>query len=138
MTITKVEDTKDFFSNIIDFFKSVDENIFELNKQLTIKEGEQEDLLHELELGKLNAIEINKVARQLTKTRKERRQIKNNLELLKTLKPTADTYYKKGINAEITQTISNLDNLLKTWRDRKYTPRVLKDLKCAEAKDETM
>lgn len=136
MSVTKVEETKEFLKSIIDFFKSVDENIFELNKQLVTKEGEQEDLLHELELGKLNAIDINKTARQLIKTRKERRQIKNNLELLKTLKPTTDTYYKKGINAEITQTISNLDSLLKTWHDRKYTPRVLEDLKCVEDKDE--
>lgn len=136
MVVGKVEETKKFLESIIDFFKNVDENIFELNKQLAIKEGEQEDLLHELELGKLNAIDINKTARQLIKTRKERRQIKDNLELLKTLKPTTDTYYKKGINAEITQTISNLDSLLKTWHDRKYTPRVLKDLKCAEVEDE--
>lgn len=95
MIVTKVEDTKEFLNSVIDFFKSIDENIFELNKQLATKEGEQEDLLHELELGKLNAIDINKTARQLIKTRKERRQIKNNLELLKTLKPTTDTYYKK-------------------------------------------
>lgn len=128
--------TKEFLTNITDFFKSVDENIVELNKELTLKEGEQEDLLHELELGKLNAIEINKTARRLIKTRKERRKIKDNLEIVKTLKTLANIYYTKGINAEILQTITNLSNLEKVWRDRKYKARVLEDLKCVEVKDE--
>ncbi len=136
MEIQKIDNAKSFLQDIIEFFKSIDENIFELNKQLTTKEGEQEDLLHEFELSKLNAVEINRVARRLIKTRTERRQIKDNLELLKTVKPLADIYYKKGINAEIIQTISNLDSLIKTWNDRKYHARVLKDLKCTEEEDE--
>lgn len=136
MRIQNTEETKSLLINITDFFRSIDENIAELNKQLAIKEGEQEDLLHEFELSKLNAVEIMLTGKRLIKTRKERRAIKNNLELLKTLKPLSDTYYKKGINAEIIQTISNLDSLLKTWNDRKYHSRVFKDLKCAEAKDE--
>lgn len=136
MTKKKVEKTKQFLSEIIEFFKSIDEDIFELNKQSTIKDGEQEDLLHEFELGKLNAVEIQKTGKRMIKMRKERREIKDTIDVLKTIKPLADTYYKKGINAEIIQTITNLDNLLKTWNDRKYKPRVLKDLKCVEANDE--
>ena len=136
MIIDDTERTKQFLIDITEFFKSIDENIAELNKKLAIKEGEQEDLLHEFELSKLNAVEIMITGKRLIKTRKERREIKNNLELVKTLKPLADVYYKKGINAEITQTISNLGSLIKTWEDRKYNARILKDLKCAGAKDE--
>lgn len=136
MTINNTEEAKRFLTEITEYFNSIDDNIADLNKQLATKEGEQEDLLHELEISKLNAIEIMKVGQRLIKTRRERRTIKDNLQLLNTIKPLAHLYYTKGMNAEIIQTIKNLDSLLRTWEDRKYHARVLKDLKCTEAKDE--
>ena len=136
MKIENTEETKKFLTEITEFFISVDENIADLNKQLSIKEGEQEDLLHEVELSKLNAIEMMNLCKRLKNTRVERRKIKNNLQLLKTIKPLSDTYYKKGINAEIVQTIKNIESLENVWRDRSYVPRVLKDLKCVEVHNE--
>lgn len=131
-----IEDVKNYLTGITDFFVSIDENIAEMNRQLTTKEGEQEDLLHEIELSKLNAIEMMNLCKRLKNTRVERRKIKNNLQLLKTIKPLSDTYYKKGINAEIVQTIKNIESLENVWRDRSYVPRVLKDLKCVEVHNE--
>lgn len=133
MNIETLEEAKEFLEKVVEFFKSIDENIAEMNKNLVIKEGEQEDLLHEIELSKLNTFEIAKVATRLKNTRKQRREIKDKLNILKTIKPTADFYYKKGFNAEIVQAITNLNNLEKTWQERKYNPRVLKDLKCVES-----
>lgn len=136
MQINNTEETKKFLTEITEFFMSVDDNMTELNKQLATKDGEQEDLLHELELSKLNAIDLVHVSKRLVDVRRKRRVIKDNIELIKTLKPLSDTYYKKGINAEIVQTIKNIESLENVWRDRSYVPRVLKDLKCVEVHNE--
>lgn len=136
MKVNNPKEIKQLLTDVIDFFNSIDNEINELNKQLNIKEGEQEDLLHEFEMAKLNGIEMMKVSKSMITTRKERRKIKDNLELLKTLKPLANMYYTKGMNAEILQTIKNIETLESNWTSRKYTPRVLNNLKCAEVHNE--
>ena len=42
------------------FLDKIEETEKKLNTELYNKEGERDDLLHEIELSKLNAIEINK------------------------------------------------------------------------------
>ena len=59
------------------FLENIELEFAELLEELSTKEAEQQDLLHELELNKLNAVEISKVAIQLRQVRRERRVIKN-------------------------------------------------------------
>ena len=124
-----IADFKSIFTNIYDVKK-------ELEDQLSIKDDETTDYLHELELGNLNAIEVMATAKKLIHSRKERRIIKEKLELINTTKGFVDNYIVKGIVGELEQVEKNLDTLKRNQENRQYTPRVLKDLKCAKKKKE--
>ena len=57
MVIENMQQTIELLKNIKDFFFNIDETEKWLNTELYNKEGERDDLLHEIELSKLNAIE---------------------------------------------------------------------------------
>ena len=61
------------------FFEGIDKLKIDLEKQIAEKELERNDLLHELELGNLNAIEMTMVAKTLKEVLQERRKYKNNM-----------------------------------------------------------
>ena len=75
-------------------------------------------------------------AKKLINSRKERRIIKEKLELINTTKGFVDNYIVKGIVGELEQVEKNLDTLKRNQENRQYTPRILKDLKCAKKKKE--
>lgn len=134
----KFENTKDikmFVEEMHDFFNSLFDEEEKMNKELFRCNGIQDDLLHEIELADLNAIEIMKVAKELKKNRLERRKIKNNLMLIGTLKPFNKRFIEKGILAETIQLLKNIDMHEKTLEERGYSPRVLENLKCAKKRD---
>lgn len=115
-----------------DFFEGIDIEHSNLLQELSNKEAEQQDLLHELELNNLNAVEITKVAIDLKKVRKERRVIKNDIERVKTIKNFTDKYNNKFIVNEIKTLIKELYKLQKRQNNRQYEPRILKDRKIGE------
>lgn len=129
MALKYLENTKKTIQEMQNFFMDLEKNKKQLEEELNKKELEQSDLLHEMELSRLNAIELMNTAKRLVKLRKERRVIKDILEVLKTEKGFADKYINKGICADLKQNVMNLDNLKKCWSDRKYHPKILKDLK---------
>lgn len=135
MQIDNMEEVKTLLIEIENMFTNLDELKKDIENKICIKEAEQEDYLHELELAKLNGIEIMKVSNSLIKTRKERRILKNKLELLNTIKGYTDKYITKGIIADTRQAIKNLDTLKNNQESKEYTPRVIKDLKCAKKKE---
>lgn len=114
------------------FFEGIDIEHSNLLQELSDKEAEQQDLLHELELNNLNAVEITKVAIDLKKVRKERRVIKNDIERVKTIKSFTDKYNNKFITNEIKALIKELYKLQKRQSNRQYEPRILKDRKIGE------
>lgn len=132
MQIDNVEETRRILVEINDMFTNLDDVKKDLENKISQKEAEQADYLHELELAKLNGIEIMQVAKELIKTRKERRIFKNKLDLVNTLKGYTDKYITKGIIAETRQAIQNIDTLKNNHETREYTPRVVKNLKCAK------
>lgn len=132
MQIDNVEETRRILVEINDMFTNLDDVKKDLENKISQKEAEQADYLHELELAKLNGIEIMQVAKELIKTRKERRIFKNKLDLVNTLKGYTDKYITKGIIAETRQAIQNIDTLKSNHETREYTPRVVKNLKCAK------
>lgn len=136
MKIDDIEESKILLLEIEQLFMGLEDTKKELETKIDLKGAEQEDYLHELELAKLNGIEIMKVANALIKTRKERRELKDKLELVNTLKGYTDKYITKGIIADTRQAISNIDTLKSNQETREYTPRVIKDLKCAKKKKE--
>lgn len=111
------------------FFEETNNNYSQLLEEVEDKEAEQQDLLHELELNNLNAVEISKVAIELRKVRKERRIIKNDIERVRIIKNFTDKYNNKFITNEIKMLLKELYKLKSKQENRKYQPRILKDRK---------
>lgn len=135
MQLDNMEEVKILMLEIENLFMNLDEKKKEIENAIEVKEAEQRDYLHELELAKLNGIEIMQVAKELIKTRKARRVLKDKLELINTLKGYTDKFINKGIIAETRQAIQNIDTLKSNHETREYIPRVVKNLKCAKVKE---
>lgn len=112
------------------FFEGIKEEQQKLIEELETKQAEQEDLLHEIELSKLNAAEIAKVVKTLKEVRVNRRIIKNDLERVKLIKNFTDKYNNKFITNDISMLLGELRKLNKIQNNRKYQPRVFENLKC--------
>ena len=136
MIIESMKDTLKLLGDVNYFFKNIDAVEKQLQAELYSKEGERDDLLHEIELSKLNAIERMQVYTKLENVLRERRVIKDKIDLVSTVKPYTTKYTMKGICGETETTIKNIETLQKNQENRQYTPRILKDLKCAKKKKE--
>lgn len=136
MQIDNIDEIEKFVEEMNYFFTNIERVNSDLKNQLRTKELEQDDLLHEIELSKLNAIERMQVYAKLEKVLQERRIIKDKIALVNTMKPYSNKYIEKGICAETNITIKNIETLKSNQANRQYTPRILKDLKCAKVKKE--
>ena len=67
MVIEDMQQSLELLENIKYFFYNIEEIEKKLNIDLRNKEYERDDLLHEIELSKLNAIEIMAVYKKLEK-----------------------------------------------------------------------
>lgn len=134
MKIDNIDEVEEFAKEMNYFFTYIERTNSDLKNELRIKELEQDDLLHEIELSKLNAFELSKVAVRLRNVRQERRVIKDKLEFLSTLKRFADKYNNKLITGDIAQLLKNIRNLKENWETRIYKTRVLEDLKISKMK----
>ena len=114
------------------FFENINELEKDLKKQIKETELVRDDLLHELELAKLNAVEMTRVAKMLRDILKERRKYKDELAKVITLKGFTDKYNNKLITGDIIQVLKNLKTLEKNNQNRIYKARKLEDLKCAK------
>ncbi len=136
MIIENMQQTIDLLNNIKDFFYNIEEIEKKLITELHNKEGERDDLLHEIELSDLNIGERASTYKKLKAVLQERRIIKDKIELVNTIKPYTSKFITKGICAETDATIKNIETLKSNQENRQYTPRVIKDLKCAKKKKE--
>ena len=134
MKIDNVDEVKGLLIDIDILFSNLDDIKKELEEKIRQKEAEQEDYLHEIELGNLNGIQLTGVAKQLKQTRKERRVFKDKLDLINTLKGYTDKYITKGIIGDTKQAIKNIEMLESNHKTREYVPRIIKNLRCAKKK----
>lgn len=127
---------EDFLIEMKNFFENIDELKVTLEEQIKEREYARNDLLHELELANLNAVEMTKVAKALKEVLKERRKYKDELAKVMILKGFTDKYNNKLIVGDIIIVLKNLRTLKQNNETRTYTPRRITNLKCVEAKDE--
>lgn len=132
MKIDDIDEVEEYLHKTKEFFSYIDTERDRLEKELNNKELETIDLLHEIEIASLNAIERSRVYSRLEKSRKDRRIIKDKLEFVNTLKGFTTKYITKGICGDVNQVITNIETLKKNQANREYNPRILKDLKCAK------
>ena len=85
----------------------------------------RQDLLHVLEIGKLNAIEQMRITKELKKVSKERRLVKDDLEVLTQLK---SVWEGKTSNKDISEVIGKIKSKLNHIENREYNLRVRTDL----------
>ncbi len=98
--------------------------MYEIKKEELIKvSSERQDILHALEFGKLNAIEMSKLMRDLKEVQIRRRQIKDNLEVLDEIKRFA---HNKIRERDLTNLINKVHHIID--RERNYKMRVRTDL----------
>ena len=135
MKIENENEILELLSNIENFFKNYEETERNLDRDLKNKELERDDILHEIELSKLNAIEIMSTYKELEKILNERRILKDKISFINTLKPYVKKFVEKGICAETEIVVKNINTLKSNNEAREYTPRILKNLKCAKAKN---
>jgi hypothetical protein len=130
--IDNVDEVKELLVDVDILFSNLDDIKKELEEKIRQKEAEQEDYLHEIELGNLNGIQLTGVAKLLKQTRKERRVFKDKLDLINTLKGYTDKYITKGIIGDTKQAIKNIEMLESNHKTREYVPRIIKNLRCAK------
>ena len=135
MQIDNIDEIEKCVEEMNYFFTNIERVNSDLKNQLRTKELEQDDLLHEIELSKLNAFELTKVATRLQKTRKERREIKDKLEFIATIKGFSDKYTNKLITGDLINLLKNIRQLRENWDTRIYKTRVLEDLKISKMKE---
>lgn len=102
-------------SNTIQTLLSEKDNLV---NSLSEVNGKEQDILHYIEFNKFNAAEGYKLSKKLQDIRKERRIIKNKIDIINIIKQDNcyDLIYGK--------TLERLDGI----ENRKYTPRVLNNL----------
>lgn len=128
----EIDITQRLFKEVICLIEGNEDVIKTLKSELQQAEAEQDDLLHEVELAKLNAFEKQKVFDKLKCVREKRRIIKDKLQIATTIKPTINLTITKGVLAELKQTVKNLDTLENILQTRKYNAKVRADLKCVK------
>ena len=125
---------EEFLIEMKNFFENIDTLKAGLENQVRETEFARNDLLHELELANLNAVEMTKVAKTLKEVLKERRKYKDELAKVMTLKGFTDKYNNKLIVGDIILVLKNLRTLKSNNETRTYTPRRITNLKCTEEK----
>ena len=126
---------EEFLIEMKNFFEKIDELKITLEDQIKETEYVRNDLLHELELANLNAVEMSKVAKTLKEVLRDRRKYKDELARVMTLKGFTDKYNNKLITGDIINVLKNLKTLESNNEARTYTPRRIKNLKCAEEEE---
>ena len=126
---------EDLMGYMLDLFNNTDKRLNEEVQKLSEKDMELSDLDHYLEIHKLKSYKLAQIGKLRKTLIEERREIKNNIEMIEVVKEFTDKYNNKLITGDI---IKNLKEQ-KTIKERqenptyKYRTNILERL---EAKDE--
>jgi len=93
-------------------------------------ETETQDLLHEIELTKFDVQRGYKLAKQLQEIRQRRRELKDTVELLRSIKDFVDS--NKQLKISLFKTLTGMERTEENQGCRKYTPRIREDITLAE------
>lgn len=104
---------------MLTFFQDIDKRLSELSKQQSVWDIKQDELLHYIENNKLDAVRACKIVKNLKYVREQRRQLKNEMNIINSLKDTfVDKYKNKFIEKDLIQALKNLREL----KDRNENP----------------
>ena len=120
---------------MLNLFNNTSDDLHKEYEKLSQKDMELSDLDHYIEIHKLKSYELAKIGKLRKTIREERREIKNNIEMIKTVKEFTDKYNNKLITGDIIKNLKEQNDLKKRQENPtyKYRTNVLERL---EAKDE--
>lgn len=126
---------EDVLKYTLTFFQDIDKRLSELNNKQSMWDIKQDELLHYIENHNLDAVKSCKIVKQLKYVRAERRQVKNEIDVIRSLKDTfVDKYKNKFIEKDLMQALKNLKELENRKNKPKYTYQYLTEE--LEIKDE--
>lgn len=121
-------EVEDILKYTLTLFQNTDKRLSELNKQQSIWDIKQDELLHYIENHNLDAIKSCKIVKQIKYVREERRKIKNEIDTIHSLKDTfIDKYKNKFIEKDLIQALKNLKELEQRKNNPKYTYQYLNE-----------
>jgi len=97
---------------------------------LNLCDMETQDLLHEIELTKFDIQRGYRLCKQLQEVRQRRRDLKNTMEVMRTLKDFLDS--NKQLKINLFKTLSTMERTEEHQGQRMYAPRVRADLKLSK------
>lgn len=120
---------------MLNLFNNTNNDLHNEYEKLSQKDMELSDLDHYIEIHKLKAYELAKIGKLRKKLREERREIKDNIEIIETIKKFTDKYNNKLITGDIIQNLKEQETIKKKQENPtyKYRTNILERL---EAKDE--
>ena len=132
--VTEELQVSDILKMVLQLFQSIDKRQEELSKEQSVADSKQDEILHYIEIHNLNAATRCKVISLLKKVREERRQIKNELDAIRSLKDSfIDKYKSKFIEKDIMIALKNLKELEERKNNPRYTYKYLtEDLEILE------
>lgn len=110
---------REVYVNSMKRCKSNEEELKKIDEEI-------QDLLHVIELSNFNARDGYKLAKELQKARKERRRIKDEIELLAPLKELI--FNQKPSEKSIGKVLGDIRNIKVKHQNRNYRFRVRSDL----------
>lgn len=117
---------EDLLRQMLNFFQNIDKRMSELSVQQSKWDSIQDEFLHYIENHNMNAVKSCKIIKQLKYVRNERRKVKNEIDVIRSLKATfVDKYNNKFIEKDLIQAIKNLKDLNQRQINIKYTYQYL-------------
>lgn len=125
---------EDLMKYMLSFFDNTSKELSMEYERLSQKDMELSDLDHYLENNILKSYDLAKVGKLRKILRKERREIKNNIDFLEVVKRFTDKYNNKLITGDIIQNLKEQEKLNKKQENPiyKYRTNILERLEAKE------
>lgn len=108
---------------MLNLFNNTSNELHEEYEKLSQKDMELSDLDHYIEIHSLKSYELARIGRLRKTLREERREIKNNIDMIETIKKFTDKYNNKLITGDIIQNLKEQGTLRKKQENPKYKYR---------------
>lgn len=116
-------------AEFVDMLSKFEEHWGCINRALEIKEDEQQDLLHDIELSDFNAYEGYRIYKTLQGVRRERRNLKREKEMAEILKEMLEVNFGSQMAKRLKEALKKMDDKQAYFNSATYWPRIRDDLK---------
>lgn len=108
---------------MLNLFNNTSNDLHKEYEKLSEKDMELSDLDHYIENHSLKCYELAKIGKLRKTLRKERREIKNNIEAIEVIKKFTDKYNNKLITGDIIQNLKDQETLRRKQESPRYKYR---------------